>query len=144
MSSNVAYTTGGINLTVTGYGFNNENISAAVDGQDCAVTSYSDNSFSCLVAEKTEISDLNVSYTGSHGIRRSLYNSTSYMNWNYPEWYEDKRTDHLMLSVENPYSEGNYMLSVYKGWFIPPKTTNYRFYQAADDYVRVLLGNVSG
>ena len=32
MSTNVAYTTGGINLTVTGYGFNNENISAALDG----------------------------------------------------------------------------------------------------------------
>jgi hypothetical protein len=32
MSSNIAYTTGGINLTVTGYGFNNENISAALDG----------------------------------------------------------------------------------------------------------------
>jgi hypothetical protein len=93
LSSNIAYTTGGINLTVTGYGFNNENITAAVDGQDCAVTSYSDNSFSCLVAEKTEISDLNISYTGSHGIKRNFYNSTGYMNWNNPEDYEEYRTD---------------------------------------------------
>jgi len=49
-----------------------------------------------------------------------------------------------MLSVENPYEEGDDLISVYKGWFVPPKTTNYRFYQAAEDKVRVLLGNVSG
>jgi hypothetical protein len=32
----------------------------------------------------------------------------------------------------------------FKGWFIPPKTTNYRFYQACDDHCRLYLGHVSG
>jgi len=49
-----------------------------------------------------------------------------------------------MLAVENQHEEGEYLLSVYKGWFVAPKTTNYRFYQAAEDKVKFSLGNVSG
>ena len=51
VSSNTGYTTGGQNLTVRGHGFNSENITATLDGVPCEVTSYSDFSFSCLVAE---------------------------------------------------------------------------------------------
>lgn len=91
ISSNIAYTTGGINLTATGYGFNNENITATVDGLDCAVTDYYETSFSCFVPSTDTISDLNTSYVGSHGIRRQYYNSTSYINWDSPDSYEDIR-----------------------------------------------------
>ena len=45
-SSNIGYTTGGMNLTVEGHGFNG-NVSATLDGVDCAVTRVSDFSFSC-------------------------------------------------------------------------------------------------
>jgi len=40
----------------------------------------------------------------------------------------------LALALETPYyNEYNNMASKFKGWFIPPKTTNYRFYQACDE-----------
>jgi hypothetical protein len=37
-SSKIGYTTGGMNLTVTGYGFNDGVIDAKVDGQACEIT----------------------------------------------------------------------------------------------------------
>jgi hypothetical protein len=68
------YTTGGMNLTVTGYGFNTGTIAAKVDGQDCIVTSSWENSFSCKVGAKSEASISNSSYVGSYGLRRKLVN----------------------------------------------------------------------
>lgn len=49
VSSHTGYTTGGQQLTVTGYGFNSENIVAEVDGVACTVTSFSDEEFTCDV-----------------------------------------------------------------------------------------------
>jgi len=49
-----------------------------------------------------------------------------------------------MMAVEVPSNHHDYTLSIFKGWFIPPKTTNYRFYQVCDDYCRIKLGNISG
>jgi hypothetical protein len=132
-----------MNLTVTGYGFNNENITATVDGVNCTITSYSDTSFSCDV-NAGSVSDLTVSHVGSHGIRRDFYNHTTWMSWESLGQYADIKEEQLMLAVENPYKEGDKMTSLFKGWFIPPKTTAYRFYQACDDYCSFNLGNVSG
>jgi hypothetical protein len=65
------------------------------------------------------------------------------MSWDrYEDLYDHYKT--LALALESPYSEGSYIGSVYRGWFIPPASTNYKFYQACDDYCKVLLGNVSG
>jgi hypothetical protein len=68
------YTSGGMNLTVTGYGFNTGTIVAKVDGQDCIVTSSWENSFSCKVGAKSEASISNSSYVGSYGLRRKFVN----------------------------------------------------------------------
>jgi hypothetical protein len=46
--------------------------------------------------------------------------------------------------MENPYHEGDRLGSIYKGWFIAPATTNYKFYIACDDYCKINLGNISG
>jgi len=48
-SSNIGYTTGGMNLTIKGYGFIKGKIDAKVDGQDCVVTSQYEDSFNCEV-----------------------------------------------------------------------------------------------
>ena len=91
-SAVTGYKTGGMNLTVQGYGFNG-NISASLDGVDCEVTSYSDISFSCYVNSKDTASDLNTTYLGSNGLRRIVYNNTGtdWINWgshdNYQEVY---------------------------------------------------------
>ena len=70
VSSNTGYKTGGMNLTVTGHGFNSENIVATVDGVACEVTDVADFSFSCLTASSAAVSDLTTSYQGSYGLRR--------------------------------------------------------------------------
>jgi len=35
---------------------------------------------------------------------------------------------------------GEYYGQVFKGWFIPPETTEYRFYMACDDHCKLRLG----
>lgn len=46
--------------------------------------------------------------------------------------------------METPYNQDERMENIFKGWFIPPATTRYRFYQACDNYCRIYLSNVSG
>jgi hypothetical protein len=46
--------------------------------------------------------------------------------------------------LESPVNEGDLLGNIYKGWFIAPATTNYKFYIACDDYCKVNLGNISG
>jgi hypothetical protein len=50
----------------------------------------------------------------------------------------------LALNMESPYNEGTLLGNVYKGWFVAPATTNYKFYLACDDFCKLNLGNVSG
>jgi hypothetical protein len=69
INSHEGYKTGGMNLTIDGYGFSG-NITATVDGKDCKVTSQFDTSFSCLVSPSDEISTIGVPTVGSHGMRR--------------------------------------------------------------------------
>jgi hypothetical protein len=49
MSYHTGYTSGGQNLTVTGHGFGNGNISATLGGVPCKVTKYQERAFSCEV-----------------------------------------------------------------------------------------------
>jgi hypothetical protein len=46
--------------------------------------------------------------------------------------------------METPYGEGNRHENIFKGWFIPPATTRYKFYQTCDNYCRIYLSNVTG
>jgi hypothetical protein len=76
LSSHKGYITGGQNFTVKGFGFRNGNIKATLDGQDCKVTSYYEESFSCEVAAKDSESVTGVPVAGSNGIRRGISNRT--------------------------------------------------------------------
>jgi hypothetical protein len=42
--------------------------------------------------------------------------------------------------MEKPYAEENNIGSIYKGWFVAPATTNYRFKVACDDRCSLSLG----
>jgi hypothetical protein len=77
LSSHKGYITGGQNFTVKGHGFRNGNIKATLDGQDCKVTSYYDESFSCEVSAKDSESVTGVPVAGSNGIRRGISNRTA-------------------------------------------------------------------
>ena len=43
--------------------------------------------------------------------------------------------------MQSPYNEDEFLGNTYKGWFVAPATTNYRFYIACDDYCDINLGN---
>lgn len=133
-SSNQGFKTGGMNLTVNGYGLSG-NITATVDGQECTVTNQFDTSFSCLVSPSDNVSTLDVPYVGSHGIKRHFINETNWLDWNRFDEYET--TDSLALSLESPYQVGDKLGNMFKGWFVAPATTNYRFYVACDDYCNI-------
>jgi len=45
------------------------------------------------------------------------------------------------LSLESPYWIGDKIGNWFKGWFVAPATTNYRFYIACDDYCNIMLGD---
>jgi len=72
VSSNIGYTTGGMNLTVEGYGFEVGNITATVDGKDCVVTGQQQTSFSCEVQTSANVSVSGLDYIGSNGLRRKV------------------------------------------------------------------------
>ena len=152
ITSNQTYTTGGQNLTVKGFGFNSPNITATIGGNPCDVTSYGKYSFSCEVAPGS-VSATNSSYKGTHGIRRDLYNYTEYTGG---KWDVYKHQNNMVdddtfqpfdkkyqIDFEKPYGETSNMGSRYRGWFIAPATTNYRFYMSCDDRCTLKFNNVS-
>ena len=77
ISSNIGYTSGGQNLTVRGHGLNHENIDVKIDGVDCKVSQYAEESFSCEVQQKDAPSATDVPQIGQHGLRRRFYNGTT-------------------------------------------------------------------
>ena len=141
-SANSGYKTGGMNLTVTGYGFASGEIEATVDGQECVVSGYQTYSFSCEVQPKSEVSVSNSSYVGSNGLRWKFINETTTPNWDTYDVYNF--TESLALSMQNPFSYGDSHGSTYKGWFVAPATTNYRFYITCDENCKLSLGNTTG
>jgi hypothetical protein len=86
VSESTTYITGGQNLTVTGFGFNSENIEATVDGEPCTVTSYSETSFSCKVGSKDAASETNVARSGNNGVTNDKYDFLDY--YGYWTWVE--------------------------------------------------------
>lgn len=50
VSSNAGYMTGGQNLTIQGFGFEEGDIEAKVDGQKCTITAKTKTSFDCTTA----------------------------------------------------------------------------------------------
>ena len=109
MNAHTGYKTGGSNLTVFGKGFNSPNIHATVDGQNCTVTRYNKDSFSCEVQPRTDASIVDVPSIGSHGLRMVVMNSSENLERQYTNIdklaVEDMqtnwtRTESLALSLE--------------------------------------------
>jgi hypothetical protein len=46
--------------------------------------------------------------------------------------------------MEAPFGEADQFGSVYKGWFVAPATTKYRFYISCDDICKLSLGSTPG
>lgn len=121
------------------------NVSATVDGVECTVTAQSNTAISCFIGETANASATNASYVGHNGLRRTLVNTTYAsakvgMSSVHDETNDMDRKYEIATTFAAPYGEGNYLGNVYKGWFVPPKTTQYRFYMACDDNCLLKLG----
>ena len=115
------------------------------------MTSYSKYSFSCDV-QAGSVSATNSSYKGTQGIRRDLYNYTDYTGRtdSYSNQVHMVTDDAFQpfdskyqINFEKPYGEDSNMGSRYRGWFIAPATTNYRFYMSCDDRCTLKFNNAT-
>ena len=137
VSDNKSYKTGGHNITVYGYGFDSGKIDAKIDGKACEVNSFTRYQFTCKVKESPQISDLTKKYVGQHGISKKFVNLTEKVDINKLESYDGQMK--LSLNLESEVNYGTYLGNLYKGWFIPPADTRYRFYVTCDDICRLSL-----
>lgn len=163
VSNSQTYTSGGQNLTVEGFGFHNQTITATVDGENCAVTQQALHSFSCEVGSKSSASTTSSPRVGSNGIKREIYDyrarkavtgSSLSLNSMTDSGFLPNKT-RVELSFEKPYmwnyetnltvlqdvdqvdptkqtfeDSTEYTGSIFRGWFVPPETTRYKFYQS--------------
>lgn len=152
VSSNSGFTSGGQNLTITGHGFNSKNIVATVDGVNCLVTSYSNDAFSCEVDQAAAPSTVDVPHVGQHGILMEIVDSSQALNNDYvsltnfdnltkENW---SRSAELAMHLEAWNGRGERLHTHFRGWFVPPATTRYRFYQTCDDRCKVFLDTTPG
>jgi hypothetical protein len=51
-------------------------------------------------------------------------------------------TDLLAMNFEGHETIGSQRAHVYRGWFTPPATGEYRFHQGCDDHCELYLANV--
>lgn len=108
------------------------------------VSSQSEHAFSCEVSTKTEASVSDSTYLGSNGLKRLFANETNGLNWDHLKAENYDHVEKLALTMQSPYNEpGDNMGNIYKGWFVAPATTNYRFYLACDDYCDLNLGTTN-
>jgi hypothetical protein len=128
VSSTTGYTSGGQNLTIHGHGFNHENISITVDGVDCPVSFYKEESVSCEVQSKNETSLTNLPRLGSHGLRDRFINETYHLGLTNIENDVYNYTERLRTHFEVETNFENKIGHKMTGWFIPPTTGKYRFY----------------
>jgi hypothetical protein len=54
------------------------------------------------------------------------------------------RSELIATTFATPYNEGTHIGNVFKGWFIPPVSTEYRFYMACDDHCLLRIGKTAG
>jgi len=76
-------------------------------------------------------------YAGNFGATRFFINKTSGISWNNIENEPSKKMLGVDISAELNF--GSNIGSVYKAWFVPPKTTRYRFYMVCDDLCKMKL-----
>ena len=117
LSSNVGYISGGQNLSIRGFGFMSGNISVTVAGLPCNVSFYTNTVINCQVSPSNSISNLNGTFIGSNGIKRTKYNGTSKNTVNFNNLKINNPSNltvsqMLKLSFETPLNEGFYYGSV--------------------------------
>jgi len=83
LAEHTGYLTGGQNLTVTGSGFANGEITATLDGEACEVTKRRRDGFSCTVGPKAEASVADAPRAGEHGVRKRTIDGSDWSDVSY-------------------------------------------------------------
>ena len=71
---------------------------------------------------------------GQHGLSRRKFSGIN--PWHFRDYMDqpEKYNDMLAMHFEAPRYDGNNFANLYRGWFIAPSSTNYRFYTVCDDH----------
>jgi len=128
-------------LTVKGYGFQSDKISAKVDGIDCNVLEKTDLYFKCKTGAQASPSS-GSSFVGQHGLRRRFLNATKELtSTNLAQSTEFK--DMIAVDLEAPFGvKDGYSGNIFSGYFKAPATAGYRFYVSCDDWCQLSLSTV--
>jgi len=77
VTENSGYHTGGQNLTITGHGFQQGNIRVTIDGVECPVSRYQEDSISCEIQAKGEVSVVGEPIIAGPGLRNRYVNKNN-------------------------------------------------------------------
>jgi hypothetical protein len=105
------------------------------------VTAQREGAFDCQVGSKAEISKVDADVVGTQGIKQTIYDAgnggevSGYKNLD-----PSKIKNRLALNFDTFRDQADYTANVFKGWFTPPVTGRYRFYQACDDHCSLKIG----
>jgi hypothetical protein len=137
VSANTGLTTGGQLLTLTGFGFNSTTASVSIDGVTCAVKSFSATSLTCQTGSKGSAS-VSGNQVGQQGLKREVYNSTTYLSLSSIGVSAVPTNTKLGLSLEPPQNEKDgYWGNRYTGYLKAPLSGRYRFYMSCDNQCKL-------
>jgi len=109
----------------------------------------------CTVSQKAEVSIVDTPHVGQYGIRRKFWDYSKatkekegFHPWDliwYDRWEKlEPKYESLNTNLESHRNVGDWLTHQFKGWFIPPATTRYRFYQSCDDNCRLIMADKPG
>jgi hypothetical protein len=137
VSANTGFTAGGQLLTLTGFGFNSTTAAVTVDGVTCAVKSFTATSLTCQTGSKVSAS-VTGNQVGQQGLKREIYNSTTYLSLASIGTTAVVTDTKLGLSLQPPQNEKDgYWGNRYTGYFKAPLTGRYKFYMSCDDQCKL-------
>lgn len=135
MNLNSAYLTGGQNLVIEGYGFDNATtIDIKADGVDCKLKQVTKTTIHCTVGEKAAASALSSNFVGQKGVRRKFFQKDATTIPTLASFNTlTGGVDLLQMDTAAPADISDNYGNWIRYWFVPPVTGKYRFYLSCDD-----------
>jgi len=138
---------GGQEVLIKGYGFEHGTVDVKIDGVTCVEKSKTNEEVKCLSGKTGAISDQTEGkvFGGQNGLKRTLYytgHRKSHVPYTEAKIASDKikpTNTTLITAFNTPAKVGDWYSQSTEGWFIPPKTGKYRFYQTCDNYCEFFL-----
>ena len=143
---------GGSTITINGVGFIQSAVGSGIsvmiedDQNPCTVTSQTAETVVCTTSEispalKTKVESSTSQYLGSPGFRYRKYDTNDCNAKMTETGFPDitATVDTVVLELSTRVFQGEYYLEYLNGWFVAPKSTDYKFYLNGDDRVQLYL-----